>query len=307
MQHAIFVSYRREDAPDATGRMYDRLATAFGEASVFKDVDTLPVGKDFGDYIAGVIARCRVTLAVIGPGWASSENTHGRRLEDPSDWVRVELETALTTPNAEVIPVLVSGASMPSAEQLPESLHPLLRLNAATVRRDPDFHHDMGKLIATLSTHGVTRAPDGASAASVWSVVRQTEDVEDHCHFIDTFPGTVEAFGARRRVDQLRMVKLLRKIRGYLEDVEPEPDEENSPAWLLVDGADLFKRRWTSTPWDSEILDLRKVGCMFVDQQYLQIHDHEQDQAMQIGIDLEVPAQWINRANEFFAKLNAGP
>jgi hypothetical protein len=305
MHHAIFVSYRREDAPDAAGRVYDRLADAFGEASVFKDVDTLPVGEDFGAYIAGVIARCSVTLVLIGPSWVSAENHLGRRLEDHSDWVRVEVETALTTPSTKVIPVLVSGASMPSAGQLPESLHPLLCLNAANVRRDPDFHQDMGKLIAALSTLGVIRA-DGPSAATVWSAVRQTENIEDHCHVIDTFPGTVEAFEARQRVDQLRMVKALRKLGGYLSYVEDiiEPKPDDAPAWLLVEGVDIFRQRWTGTWWDNEILDLRKVGGRFVE--CLQWYDDQRHWDERSGIDAETPTQWLNRVDEFFAKLAAG-
>lgn len=303
MQHAIFVSYRREDAPDAASRVYDRLVAAFGEASIFRDVDTLPVGEDFGAYIAGVIARCSVTLVLIGPSWACSKNHQGRRLDDRSDWVRIEIETALMTSSTKVIPVLMSGASMPTAEQLPESLHPLISLNAANARRDPDFHQDMGKLIGALSLLGVIRSVDGANAATVWSTVKRTEDVEDHHHLINTFPGTVEAFEARRRVDQLAILKPLRKLRAYLEYLEPEPDDENSPALLLVEGADHFSRRWTGTPWDCEISDMRKVGCQFADKFELLCHVHDQDSAEQTGIEGETSTQWLGRVVEFWAKL----
>ncbi len=100
-------------------------------------MDDLPVGTDFGAYILTILPKCRVFLAIIGPSWAGICNEAGaRRLDDPKDWVRIELETALMTPGLQVVPVLVNGAPMPRADQLPEKLRALARLNAAFVRRD---------------------------------------------------------------------------------------------------------------------------------------------------------------------------
>lgn len=111
--HSIFIGYRREDTADVSGRVYDRLCLAFGENAIFKDVYNLGPGVEFGEYILGVLTKCRVFLALIGPTWEDLRNETGkRRLDDPKDWVRIELETALATPSLQVIPVLVNGASM---------------------------------------------------------------------------------------------------------------------------------------------------------------------------------------------------
>lgn len=150
-REAIFIGYRRDDTADVAGRIYDAMAQRFGKARIFKDVDKIGPGVDFGDYIKSVLPRCRVALVLIGPGWLLSKDDSGnRRLDDPHDWVRVEIETALATSGVLVVPVLVNGARMPTREEVPESLTPLLRRNAAIIRRDPDFHDDVGRLATAL-------------------------------------------------------------------------------------------------------------------------------------------------------------
>lgn len=148
---AIFIGYRRDDTADVAGRVYDAFARRFGRAKIFKDVDSLRPGADFGAYIKNVLPRCRVALILIGPHWLDARDERGgRRLDDPNDWVRIEIETALETSGLDVVPVLINGARLPRAEDLPESLRPLLRRHAAAIRRDPDFHGDVGKLIEAL-------------------------------------------------------------------------------------------------------------------------------------------------------------
>lgn len=148
---AIFIGYRRDDTADVAGRIYDALEARFGRERVFKDVDNIPVGVNFGDYIKTILPRCRVALILMGPHWTGVQDSAGRRrLEDPNDWVRVEVETALATPGLQVVPVLVNGAQMPRAEELPASLQPLLLLNAAVIRRDPDFRSDIERLGTAL-------------------------------------------------------------------------------------------------------------------------------------------------------------
>lgn len=150
-REAIFIGYRREDTADVAGRIYDALAARFGRASIFKDVDNLRPGADFGDYIKSILPRCRVALVLIGPNWLDSRDETGRRrLDDPHDWVRIEIESALAAGTLDVVPVLVNGARMPRADELPPSLHPLLRRHAATIRRDPDFHDDIARLATAL-------------------------------------------------------------------------------------------------------------------------------------------------------------
>jgi Tol biopolymer transport system component len=144
---AIFIGYRRDDTADVAGRIYDALAARFGKARIFKDVDSLRPGANFGAYIKSVLPKCRVALILMGPAWLDVRDENGaRRLDNANDWVRLEVETALSTPGLDVVPVLVNGARMPRDEELPESLRPLLERHAAVIRRDPDFHDDVQRL-----------------------------------------------------------------------------------------------------------------------------------------------------------------
>src|SRR3954447_25681080 len=117
---SIFISYRRTDAPGHAGRLFDRLVDRFGQASVFKDLDSMEPGADFVEIIQETVARCDALIAVIGRDWIAGEPGVGP-LSDPQDWVRVEIASALKR-RIRVIPVLVERATMPSAEHLPEDL-----------------------------------------------------------------------------------------------------------------------------------------------------------------------------------------
>jgi hypothetical protein len=122
---AIFISYRREDAEGQAGRLFDDLVKDFGDDSVFMDVAGLEPGRDFRRAIDEQVASCGVLLAVIGKGWLEAKDESGqRRLDDPMDFVRLETASALKR-DIPVIPVLVRGASMPRAEDLPEDLKEL--------------------------------------------------------------------------------------------------------------------------------------------------------------------------------------
>ncbi len=150
-REAIFIGYRRDDTADVAGRIYDALAARFGEERVFKDVDNIPVGADFGEYIKGILPRCSVALILIGRNWIDSADASGkRRLDDEHDWVRLEVETALRLGDIQVVPVLVNGAEMPHADALPPPMRALVRRNAAVIRRDPDFRADIDRLANAL-------------------------------------------------------------------------------------------------------------------------------------------------------------
>ncbi len=146
----IFISYRREDSSDVTGRMYDRLSQHFGKQSVFKDVDSIPLGVDFRKHLGDSVGKCDVLIAVIGRQWASGEG--GSRLNNERDFVRVEIEAALQR-DIPVVPVLVQGSQMPRESDLPPSLHSLSYRNGIAVRPDPDFHQDMDRLIKGIEEH----------------------------------------------------------------------------------------------------------------------------------------------------------
>ncbi|MES9947016.1 MAG: toll/interleukin-1 receptor domain-containing protein [Candidatus Thiodiazotropha sp.] len=146
----IFISYRREDSADVTGRIHDRLVEHFGDSALFMDVDDIPLGVDFSKYIDEKVGKCEVVLAVIGRDWLSAADANGnRRLDLPEDFVRIELESALKR-NIPVIPLLVRRASMPKAKDLPESIRDFSKRNGMLVRPDPDFRTDCDRLIEGL-------------------------------------------------------------------------------------------------------------------------------------------------------------
>ena len=147
----MFLSYRREDTGDVMGRIYDWLADSLDRRKIFKDVDSIPLGVDFRDYISAEIKKCEVVLVLVGKEWTTLTNaeTGARRLDDPKDFVRLEVETALEQ-SIPVIPLLLQGVAMPSEEDLPESVRRFAFCNGMAIRRDPDFSHDMERLIESL-------------------------------------------------------------------------------------------------------------------------------------------------------------
>ena len=149
----IFISYRRSDSADIVGRIYDRLVQEFGRNVIFKDVDSIPLGIDFKGYLHRTISECNVVLAIIGNGWLDAIDADGKkRLEDPGDFVRLEIESALEQ-GQPVIPLLVRGAAMPEEDELPAGLKPLAYRNGMPIRPDPDFHRDMDRLISALEEY----------------------------------------------------------------------------------------------------------------------------------------------------------
>ncbi len=145
----IFISYRREDAAYPAGWLFDRLADRFGKDHVLKDVDSIQLGDDFVEVITSAVESCNVLLAVIGKQWLTITDEDGlRRLNNPNDFVRLEIEAALAR-NIRVIPILVEGAQMPRPDQLPASLAKLARRNALEVSPNR-FASDTGRLLTVL-------------------------------------------------------------------------------------------------------------------------------------------------------------
>jgi TIR domain-containing protein len=133
MAGKIFINYRRDDSISTAGRLHDRLAQTFGRNNLFMDVDHIPAGVDFVEYLPGQVAACDVFLAVIGPNWLDAKDDNGRRrFDNPDDFVTIEIAAALAR-NIRVIPVLVDGARTPKADRLPDSVKPLVRRNAVEI------------------------------------------------------------------------------------------------------------------------------------------------------------------------------
>lgn len=158
----IFISYRREDTSGHAGRIYDRLNVRFS-GRVFRDVAGINLGEDFVVAIERHVGDCEVFIELIGDRWATITDRAGkRRLDDPEDFVRLELATALRR-EITVIPILVNGATMPDGSTLPQDLAPLTRRNALEIT-ESDFDHDVERLIKTLETilgaTGIAPHPD---------------------------------------------------------------------------------------------------------------------------------------------------
>ena len=151
MGHAltkIFICYRREDSKYATGRIYDRLEHHFGRGQVFMDVDDIPFGVDYRDWLDRQIRDSALVLAVIGRDWLSAADPkQGRRLDAPRDFVRTEIKIALDR-NIPLIPILLEGAAMPGKDDLPAAIRPLAYRNAARVHAaGGEFRGHMERLI----------------------------------------------------------------------------------------------------------------------------------------------------------------
>jgi hypothetical protein len=127
---SIFINYRRNDSEGEAGRLFDDLTSNFSDKSVFMDVAAIEPGRDFRKAIDQSVANCSVLLAIVGMEWLEAKDAMGgRRLDDPNDFVRIELASALRR-DIPVIPVLVRGAKMPRVEQLPDDLKELAYRNA---------------------------------------------------------------------------------------------------------------------------------------------------------------------------------
>lgn len=153
MPGLIFISYRRDDAAYVTGHINDRLCKEFGPESIFTDVDNIALGVDFRKVLDDKVGQCQILLAVIGSNWINAKSHEGElRLQDPADFVRIEIESALKR-KIPVIPLLVAGTEMPSKDELPDSLQDLSFRNGIQIRPVPDFHADIDRLIQSLKKH----------------------------------------------------------------------------------------------------------------------------------------------------------
>ena len=170
-----FINYRRDDLAATAGRLHDRLAQTFGRKNPFMDVDHIPAGVDFVDYLPNQVAACDVFLAVIGPNWLDAKDDDGRRrFDNPDDFVAIEIAAALAR-NIRVIPVLVDGARTPKADKLPDSIKPLVRRNAVEVR-NTHFGRDAEELTnkvreALEGPQPVTEQSLFVASAAAWLMV----------------------------------------------------------------------------------------------------------------------------------------
>jgi len=145
----IFISYRRKDSADVTGRIVDRLITKFGSDSILRDVDSIPLGVNFYTHIDKLLQSSSVCLVIIGKQWLSLCNSMLDKKETTMDFVRIEIELALLH-HLPIIPVLLQNCTIPAVNQLPKVIKKLSFQNGISIRPDPDFNMDIQRLI-----HGI--------------------------------------------------------------------------------------------------------------------------------------------------------
>tara|TARA_R110000787_G_scaffold33475_15_gene87532 strand:+ start:2804 stop:4327 length:1524 start_codon:yes stop_codon:yes gene_type:complete len=168
---AIFISYRREDSEGHAGRLFEDLVEHFGPGSVFMDVVGIEPGRDFRKVIDAKVADCSVLLAVIGKSWLTlKDDTGGRRIDHPHDFVRLETASALQR-DIPVIPVLVHNASMPTQEDLSPDLADLAFRNGVELthaRWDSDVSVLIRALQAYVTPESATTTPTPKPSDKTW-------------------------------------------------------------------------------------------------------------------------------------------
>jgi len=149
----VFISYRRENTAGEARALFNDLAARLGENSVFMDVDSIALGRDFRTVLQETTASCDLMLVLIGRNWADAKDEGGRvRLENPADYVRLEIESALRRDIA-VTPVLVQEAHMPTPEDLPGEIRDLAYRNGFELSHNR-WESDVGEMVRRLGLDG---------------------------------------------------------------------------------------------------------------------------------------------------------
>ena len=161
----IAISYRREDTLAVAGRLYDRLQAQFGKQNVFMDFDSIRPGLDFRDQIKDTIQGAQVVVAVIGPAWFGDRSGAPRRIDDPTDFVHLEIACALNQ-GIPVIPVLVNHTPMPAPENLPPDIQALAFRHALPLDSGLDFHQHADRLISGIVNSMKVANPGLANSGS---------------------------------------------------------------------------------------------------------------------------------------------
>jgi hypothetical protein len=163
----VFLSYRRDDTGGRSGRLFDVLAAKYGPRNVFQDVTSAAPGRDFVAALDSAIAGSDAVLVVIGPQWLSRTTDGVRRIDQPDDFVRIEVGEALAADIA-VVPVLVDGGVLPAVDELPAEIAGLVRRQAVQIS-DETWHQDVDALIRRLE--GELLATGGPRRRWWWALI----------------------------------------------------------------------------------------------------------------------------------------
>lgn len=164
----IFISYRRRgEGAGYAGRLADRLIREFGDEQCFRDVDDIESGTDFVEAISNAVGACQVLVVVVAPDWLNATDANGRRrLDNPQDFVRIEIAAALDR-NTRVVPVLVGGALMPAPEDLPAAIEGFARRQAHELS-DSRWDYDVDQLVGAIERIGVKRVTKRRQQPAGW-------------------------------------------------------------------------------------------------------------------------------------------
>jgi hypothetical protein len=202
---AIFLNYRRSDSEGDSGRLFDDLTLRFGPDAIFMDVAAIEPGRDFRKAIDKSVASCSVLLAVIGREWLEAKDAAGeRRLEDPNDFVRVELASALRR-DIPVVPVLVRGAKMPRVDQLPDDLKELAYRNAVELAYTR-WKTDVQALVQALRPYLDANCPSPSAVNGAAQALPANQPAE---HMPDAAP-------AESAIDQETLNRVSRELAVYI-------------------------------------------------------------------------------------------
>lgn len=230
----VFINYRREDAPAWARLIYERLMGRFGRKRVFFDVKSIELGVDFVEVLSNRIGDCDALVAIIGKGWLTQRRRQ-RRIDDPNDFVRIEIEAALTR-KIPVVPVFVDGAVMPNEKTLPAKLKALARHQGIRISHE-HFDSDIEVLTKGLALFD----------APPVSLPTSSEPLGDHASYKDVFV----SYASEDRKEVLKRVQMLgTKIFQDTLSLDPK-DRWEKKLYKHIDHCDLFLLFWSQAAKDS--------------------------------------------------------
>lgn len=235
----LFISYRRKDSSGYAQTLHEDLLQAFPGMEVFRDLESIAAGDDFVDAIERELDRCNVVLVLVGPHWLSMTDAQGkRRLDNPNDPVRMEIARALKRRGVRVIPVLVGGATMPDAAELPDDLSALGRRNAHEMT-DKRWQYDFGELCGVLEKLPGMPMRSTATDTSAHSTSNRSAAADDELPLPESIKKPVgRVIGAARKLVWGVGVffTFIIIVAVFVGEEETSPEPEPPPAPFVSDG-----------------------------------------------------------------------
>ncbi len=319
----FFICYRRDDSQYFARLLSERIAGVFGQGSVFLDIDNIPVGVDFRNAIEYAVSNCDAMLVVIGNEWATARGISGLpRIQDPNDFVRLEVEYALRV-GLPVIPVLVDGAAMPHADQLPEALRQLAYRNAIVISQTTRSFENLLRVLATVDPPARASKPDLAPGRSKFdgsgwrhALARGVAKVlgVDRPSLAATSPAPLQAHPKLiTRNDDLFIsyahddAELMRRVKAYMERKSfsvwtDEKLEPGTPSWkravqAAIENTDCFVVVLTPSAKKSEVVEMEMGYARAQERRVFPILA-KGDQRNAVPMDL-IHTQWTDVRHEF--------